>query len=430
MRSPGVPQGSILGPLLFLLYINDLPDDLHCKTFLYADDTSIYIPVDPINPVGTSDLNAIAKWSDRWRLNFKPSKSCDLVFTKTGTRDYPSLKLGNDLIPKVKYHKHLGFILDCNLNYSEHIAALHEKVQKLINPLKSLAKYTKSCHLNTIYQSFIRPHLDYGDILYNSASNKQDLARLDRLHYHAALSVSGCIHGSNTEKTLCALQWKSLATRRFERLNVYMFKVINQLVPSYVSTIFDKFKTNVARAVRNHRPYDVAACATSKFRSSPVAILISIWNSLGPELRSIPTLSQFKSRINFKFENYTICTTKIPNLSRKEETSLNRLRVDLLLRYHLFGHNFRNVDPKCRHCNVNLSTIHFLIRCQKPSHLQQISQLHHSLENMSLLVFYNSLNISEKCIFLLHGHKDLNFQTNVMIISTVAKFIAENHTNC
>ena len=167
-----VPQGSILGPLLFLLYINDLPDNLQCTTYLYADDTSINLPVDPNNPdpshlVIQRDLNKITTWAASWGMNFKPSKSCELVFTKRGVKNYLPLYLDNVLIPSKTNHKHLGFILDSNLNFTDHITNLGEKIQKLINPLKPLSRKLKSTHLNTIYSSFIFPHYDYCDILYS-----------------------------------------------------------------------------------------------------------------------------------------------------------------------------------------------------------------------------------------------------------------------
>ena len=199
----GVPQGSILGPLLFLLYINDLPDNLTSKTYLYADDTSIYMPIDPTNPhdslsILQNDLNKIFEWSKRWGLIFKPSKSVDVTFTKSGTTNYPNMHLSNDIIPKKLTHKHLGFILDSNLNFNSHVENLADKVQKLLNPLKFLSKFLKSHHLETIYTSFIKPHFEYCDIIYNSA-NKTYLDKLERKHYQAALLVSGCPQVQHTK---------------------------------------------------------------------------------------------------------------------------------------------------------------------------------------------------------------------------------------
>ncbi len=174
--------------------------------------------------------NLIYEWSTRWGLIFKPSKSVDITFTKSGTTNYPNMRLYNDIIPKKLTHKHLGFILDSNLNFNSHVENLADKVQKLLNPLKFLSKWLKSHHLETIYTSFIKPHFEYCDIIYNSANNTyQD--KLERKHYQAALLVSGCIHGSNTQNVLASLNWPTLSSRRNEPLKSYMFKVTTMSPP-------------------------------------------------------------------------------------------------------------------------------------------------------------------------------------------------------
>ncbi len=249
----GVPQGSILGPLLFLLYINDLPDALQSLTFIYADDTSLYIPVDPINPDPSiallrEDLSRLSEWSNKWEMDFKPSKSVLVNFTKCGAKNYGTFKLNNVDIPTKNYHKHLGFILDKNLSFNDHVDHLAVKVQKLINPLKHLSKKLKSCYLNTIYKSFVAPHYDYGDILYSGA-NQEFLKKLDQVHYNAAILVSGCIHGSNTDKVLSLLNWQSSKSRRLERQKIYMFKVSKGLTPIYVLSIFSPLGPKDQRAI-------------------------------------------------------------------------------------------------------------------------------------------------------------------------------------
>lgn len=336
--------------------------------------------------------------------------------------------LNNFIIPRSSSHKHLGLILDENLNYNEHVNMLVTKVKKLINPLKSLSKTVNSAYLNTIYQSFIRPHFDYCDIIYNSA-NKSALDKLERIHYNAALIVSGCMHGSSKSKVLSILNWQCLADRRNERLDTYMYKVTNGMVPIYVSSIFDKFKpAGEIRNLRNPRPFIIPAHTTSQLRSSPVFKLINRWNDIKQQYRNLPTLSQFKSKVCFKYNpSAIISTTMIKNLNRKEEICLNRLRVDFILRGHLYAHNFRNViDPKCTFCNANVTTKHFLILCREPTHRAKIENLLQALDNLGILNHINSLNVSEKCKCLLNGDVIFNFDTNVKVVSVVAKFTADN----
>jgi len=254
----GVPQGSILGPLLFLLYINDIPEKLSSEVFLYADDTSLFFSIDPENILFCNftlqhDLVLIHEWARTWGLAFNPDKCRDLTFTKFGNKDYCKLNLNSVEIPTVNFHKHLGFYLDTNLNYKVHIDELAEKIQKKLNPLFCLLYSVKTCHLNTIYKSFISPHFEYCDIIYNSA-NATTIEKLDRVQYRAALLVCCCIHGSNRLKVLSILNWKSLSERRNERLLIYMFKVNKNLSPLYVCSIFDKYKFIPVRRLRNYNP--------------------------------------------------------------------------------------------------------------------------------------------------------------------------------
>ena len=108
----GVPQGSILGPLLFLIFINDIVDEVNCPIKLFADDTSIYAIVD--NPLITSlslnsDLQKVQNWSNRWLVNFNPKKTESMIISrKIEPQFHPPLYFNNVPIKNVTTHKHLG----------------------------------------------------------------------------------------------------------------------------------------------------------------------------------------------------------------------------------------------------------------------------------------------------------------------------------
>ncbi len=406
---------------------------MQCTSYLYADDTSIYMPIDPCNPAVANiqlqnDLVQVSRWAHAWKLKFKSSKSCDVIFTKSGTRNYNPLMLVNEIIPQQSYHKHLGFILDKNLNFTEHVNYIAEKVQRLLNPLKALSYKLKSCHLNTIYSSFIRPYFDYGDILFASA-NMTSLKRLDRLQYNAALIVSGCIHGSNTNKVLACLNWKPLSDRRKERQQLYMFKVFNNMVPNYVAQIFNGCK-NIPnqRVLRNTLPYRIPQNSSAKIRHSPSFQLMDTWNRTEQATRSIPTFSQFKSKVRYAKSSNVLSSTSVNNMNRKEELCLNRLRVDLLLKGHLYSHNFVDVrDPMCNFCNEFVGVKHFFIKCQQPYHKAELRKLLLGLENIHVIDHFNALSQTDKCTFLLYGDPKFSFATNSHLLKLTSKFILENY---
>jgi len=292
-----------------------------------------------------------------------------------------------------------------------------------------LSYKVKSEHLNKIYQLFICPHFDYCDVLYNRASRKHVLQQLEIIHYNAGLSISGCIHGSSTRKVLSILNWQTLEARRKERVLIYMYKVSNDQVPSYVQSLFNVYKTNFTRFTRNPLPYRLPNIFSAKFLSSPLVIMMKNWNNVRPETRSLPTLTQYKKKIVFKYTNPKLLSTiQIKSLNRKEEICLNRLRVDLILKGHLYAHNFWHIpDPRCNHCHTTVSTKHFLLQCQKPSHKLEINKIINYLDTQNLITYFNNLSIMNKCNFLMYGDKNFTFQINLGIIETVAKFVVINY---
>ena len=115
----GVPQGSILGPLLFLIYINDLPNGLQSNPKLFADDTSLFSTVQDITTSTVSlnnDLTKISEWAVQWKMNFNPDPSKqaqELLFSrKTSSKPYPSLNFNDNPVHQVQLQKHLGVFLD------------------------------------------------------------------------------------------------------------------------------------------------------------------------------------------------------------------------------------------------------------------------------------------------------------------------------
>ena len=133
----GVPQGSILGSLFFLVYINYLPDGIHSNVKIFADDTSIFsVITDNIRDSVTLnyDLNLVSKWADRWKMSFNPDPSKhskEIVFSKKRsiTQQLPDLIFNNNIISRVDSHKHLGMILDSKLRFNYH---LKEKISIVI----------------------------------------------------------------------------------------------------------------------------------------------------------------------------------------------------------------------------------------------------------------------------------------------------------
>jgi len=153
----GVPQGSVLGPLLFLIYVNDIADSLLSLTRLYADDSSLYYSastVEDIEGIINHDLNIISDWSKQWLVKFNPNKTELLYFSLRNRNAIPKLYFEGTLINLVEDHMHLGVTLSSNGQRKTHIENILLSASKVIGIMRKL-KFTlnRRC-LNQIYTQF------------------------------------------------------------------------------------------------------------------------------------------------------------------------------------------------------------------------------------------------------------------------------------
>ena len=170
----GVPQGSVLGPLLFLVYINDLvPVVNHCNIRLYADDACLFIELkDHLGACNqiNHDLERISDWANKWLVNFSPEKCKSMIVSNKHQKDgHPPLQFDGTVIKQVIQHMHLGVILSHNLKWSNHIEYISNKANKRLNLMKKFKYDLDRRTLEIIYFSFVRPILEYADMVWSGA---------------------------------------------------------------------------------------------------------------------------------------------------------------------------------------------------------------------------------------------------------------------
>ena len=212
----GVPQGSVLGPLLFLIFINDITDDLSSNAYLFADDTCLFQPVTSASTINqvNDDLQKIRSWAEKWLVSINVDKTVYMIFRSGHVRsDFPPIKLGTSVLKQVDCHCHLGLNLQSDLSWDRHILGIIAKANKRLGLLKQW-KYTASrSALEKCYFTFVRPLLEYGDILFDSCT-KELSDKLESVQLEAARLVTGAKRYTSHQALYNELGWITLENRR------------------------------------------------------------------------------------------------------------------------------------------------------------------------------------------------------------------------
>ena len=240
----GVPQGSILSPLLFLIYINDLTDNLISNSKLSVDDTSIFSVINNKHLSANKlnqDLNRLNNWAFQWKMSFNPHPSKqaqEVIFShKLQKSTHPTLSFNNNTVTQSVTQKHLGMLLDTRLDFQGYSKSIFNKVNKTIGLLRKFHNTLPRVPLLTIYKSFIIPDLDYGDVIYDQTCNVSFHQKLESIQYNSVLAIMGAIRGTSTEKLYNELGLETLEKRRWYRKLCCFYKVYKSHSLKYLFNI-------------------------------------------------------------------------------------------------------------------------------------------------------------------------------------------------
>ena len=163
-------------------------------------------------------------------VNPDPTKPAqEVLFSrKKKTLYHPTLSLNNIQVERASSQKHLGLILDEKLNFKQHIESAIVKIDKGLAVIRKLRYSLPHKSLITIYKAFLRPLIDYGDIIHDQPQNESFFEKLQSVRYKAALAIVGAIQGSSCEKLYQELGLESLKSRRWYRRLCCMYKIIKK----------------------------------------------------------------------------------------------------------------------------------------------------------------------------------------------------------
>ena len=192
--SSGVPQGSVLRPVLFIIYINDLPDAVCSSSSIkiFADDTKIYrnVSLGSGSEQLQRDLDALVAWSDRWQLPYSEAKCNTLNFCPSNPcRPYTTREAVLEVIPT---EKDLGIVLDLMLKFREQAAAAASKGNQMLALVRSFI-CIDSVTLPLLFKTLVRPHLEYGNLIWGPF-NRADQKQIERVQRRATRLVPEVKH--------------------------------------------------------------------------------------------------------------------------------------------------------------------------------------------------------------------------------------------
>ena len=197
---------------------------------------------------------------------------------------HPQLFFNENIINSIPHQKHLGIILDQKLNFQEHINSILSKVNRSIGLLRKLNSVLSRSSLMTIYKSFIRPHLDYGDIIFDQAFNDSFHSKMESIQYKACLAITGAIQGSSKEKLYNELGLESLQSRRWMHKLCHFYKIVRNQAPSYLTDIVPS--QNRSYTLRNSHNVPLMVTNHQFFKNSFFPSTIIEWNNLDSDIRN------------------------------------------------------------------------------------------------------------------------------------------------
>ena len=227
-----VPQGSVLGPLLFLVYINDIAESLLSLTRLFADDSSLFYSaatIKDIEGIINHDLRMLVSLAAQWLINFNPLKTEVMLFTLRFIESLPNIIF-------VTEHKHLGLTFSSNRQWHCHIENIIKSASKVICIMRKLRFTFSRVALNQIYLSYLLQIIEYPCVVWDGCT-VQDINSLQKLQNEAARIVTGLTRSVSLDNIYRECGWVSLAERRRQQKLIFMYKSINGPVPTYVSDL-------------------------------------------------------------------------------------------------------------------------------------------------------------------------------------------------
>lgn len=310
----GVPQGTALSVILFNLYINNITKiPVHAQVVLFADDAGLIIKDTNVNSAiqkMNQDLILINNWLNSNKLTLNVNKTKWMLVNRNDTADtnLPVVKIENEIIEKVSTIKYLGIQIDDKLSFKEQVTICNRKAACKTNMLYRISKKLTFDTRKVIYNSFIQPQFQYCSTIYINC-NKEDIEKLQLIQNRAMRIVLNCEYLTPSVFMIRALNWLSISQQIKFNVAIYVYKMLNGLLPSYL------YENCIFTRDIHHRTTRLASTNALRMpnfrlefsRKSLFYNGVKLFNELPNDIKNSQSLSIFKSKCRtYISENFEI----------------------------------------------------------------------------------------------------------------------------
>ena len=304
----GVPQGTILGPLLFLVFINDITENIHSQIRLFADDCLVYKEIANISDteILQKDLNTLISWTKSWQMEFNISKCNMISFKDQRKKNIIKVEymMEGQKVQPAQDITYLGVKINSSLRWSNHVNDTANKAHRLIGMLwRNLHKAPVELK-NTAFQTLVRPTVEYASPIWNPWTAK-DINRIEGVQNAGARFVMNQPHRrdvrDSVSQLISMLGWRSLQERRQLASLTFLYKMQNGLVdiPNHYlpKQVTHQYSTRSAGTNTEQRSFDHYKANVDAFKYSLLPRTVPLWNSLSRHIITAPSLDSFKARL-------------------------------------------------------------------------------------------------------------------------------------
>lgn len=295
----GIPQGTVLGPLLFVIYINDILDNINSEGLLFADDAKIFRTISCKNDalLLQDDILQLEAWSDIWLLKFHPGKCHLLSLGKLENIKYcHRYNVSEQEIEHVFEEKDLGVTMDSELTFAEHITQKVRKASTLVGIIRRSFSFLDKDTFVKIFTAFVRPHLEYGQVIWSPHFRKH-INMIEKVQIRATKLIDGFGKLSYSER-LTKLNLPTLTYRRLRGDMIETYKHFHNYDPTILPPSFKPRN----RPSRFHE-YQIQPVMPKDgergiHKNSFYCRVVDTWNKLPKNIVSASTIYTFKNRLD------------------------------------------------------------------------------------------------------------------------------------